>query len=57
MLRNPGESDTVKDKNRRIARAVELAAQGKSPSHIYQETGLVTKANGDIMDGFGGEVI
>ena len=56
-LRNTGESDTINEKDRRIALALELAAQGKTPSQIYQETGLVTKANGDIMDGFGGEVI
>ena len=56
-LRNTGESDTINEKDRRIAQALELAAQGKTPSQIYQETGLVTKANGDIMDGFGGEVI
>ena len=56
-LRKPGESDTINKKDRRIALALELAAQGKTPSQIYQETGLVTKANGDIMDGFGGEVI
>ena len=57
VLRSAEERDTVEEKNRRIARAVELAAQGKTPSQIFQETGLVTKANGDITDGFGGEVI
>ena len=56
MLNSPGY-DKVGVENPRIERAAALAEQGASPSEIFNQTGLVILANGNITDGFGGEIV
>ena len=41
----------------RAAQALDMLRNGTSPSDVYSKLGLVVKANGDITDGIGGDVL
>lgn len=41
----------------RAAQALDMLRSGAAPSEVFNELGVVVKANGDITDGIGGDVL
>lgn len=41
----------------RAAQALDMLRNGAAPSEVFNELGVVVKANGDITDGIGGDVL
>lgn len=54
-LREEAEADRMEES--RLDEALKMQKLGASPSEIYEATGLISMANGDISDGIGGEII
>lgn len=55
--KNGGRKFSLSDAQEDIDKAVELLDNGSTPSEVFNQTGLVVMANGDIYNGIGGEKI
>ena len=52
-----GRASVNMNTDARVNTAKEMLRQGKSPSEVFNKTGLVVRANGTIQDGIGGPIL